>query len=179
MLFALLGLLGKLKPKKPCEIGTMPNGAVIQSGVQVEVGGPQLGVIPAGAMAQGTYGIAITRAVSVFASGGINAGMNNGPGFTRPRPSTPKGRGFALGASVGGGGMQLGVTNAPSGRDLEGPFTTYNFNSPFGSGQLALGQPTSGPRVYVFSVGGPAIGLSISKYATTTTVMPIVEGECK
>ena len=167
----------KPKPANPCEPGKTPTGAVLQSGVQGEVGGPQLGVVPAGAMAQGSYGIAIARDVSVFASGGVNIGFHDGPGVTSPTPS--RSRGFAVGASVGGGGLQLGLTNTPSSERLRGPFTTYNLNTPFFSGQFALGEPAGGTPVYVASLGGPAIGLSFSKYATSTTVMTIVEGKCK
>jgi RHS repeat-associated protein len=164
-------------PKPPndgCQVSATPTGAVIQAGVEGETG-----LVAAGMMGQGAVGIAIVRGIATFASGGANAGLIAGLGWTAPRPANAKDfRGFALGASVGGG-LQIGITNAPGVNALQGPFMTVGLNTPWGSGQYSFTNSSGGSLIYVASLGGPALGFSVSAYKTNTGVLPVVEGKCK
>ena len=97
--------------------------------------------------------------VGGYTSGGAFAG---GPGFYSgavPCEQIP----FVIGGYGGVGGGAF-FTNATSAKELGGPFSTWNLNTPIGS--LSFGKSGS---TWIFSItAGPGLVGSISGYPTTT-----------
>jgi RHS repeat-associated protein len=166
---------GQSQTPPNCQAGITPTGIVIAGGADGVIG------LAAGAMAQGSVGVAFAEGMTVFASGGVHAGLPATAGFTRPQPGGDRNafRGFALGASAGID-FQVGVTNITRPSDLDGPFMTVNLGTPFGSGQFAF---SSGDRGFIYTATGgtPSAGLSLSVYRTTTATLNVVNraGACK
>lgn len=95
--------------------------------------------------------------LEAFTSSGGGHIKNNGGAVCRQHQEV-------IGASAGLG-TGLFLTNANDRNDLLGPFDTTSLNTPFFSIQYA----TSGNTWFVSFLVGPTLGLSISRYAVTTT----------
>jgi hypothetical protein len=153
-----------------CHTTLLPTGGFATFGVNYAAG-----IIRWGSGGQGSAGLLTANGMDLIWTGGAHSGGPKSGADTTPPPgetglstggSQP--RGVIAGASVSIGG-QYGFTNAPSGGNFSGPFTTGVFDLPFGSLTASIGHASDGGVIYAVS-GGPSLGVgaSVSIYRTTT-----------
>jgi RHS repeat-associated protein len=128
--------------------------------------------------------------VGIVAGGGIEAGDFNGGAYQASSGAgiftngagaftssggfadNPSGSQFVFGATAGLGTGAF-ITNANSASQLLGPFDTWNINIPLLSIQVA----SDGSTVIGSVTFGKSLGLSLSRYTTTTTTA--TGGQCR